>query len=169
MTDRYVNVEGRVDTWYAVFSPHVANVELNRWLEASTDEGCRHVYLFRRAGPMGVMQIEATGFGAFCEYVGAGVPEILLMCKERGERVFEWGIQWDQATMKGRLESEVLAMNRQGIYEVELEKLRAPVYIRPGYFSCVALVKVFLKIADDKVLKPRELMEYIQAHGALEV
>lgn len=168
MPDNYVDVTNRVDTWYVIFSPHTMNPSLNRWLDAATDTGCRHVYAVRRAGP-GIMQVESSAFGAFCEWSPISIPDMLRICREREERVFEWGVHWTPESMAGKLESETLALDLIGTRTVKLEKLRAPVYIQPGYFSCVALVKVFLNIKEPAVQKPRELLDYLVAQSAEEV
>ena len=165
----HIDVTGRLDTWYVVFSPHALDQYLNSWVKSTTDEGCRHVLVARRAGALGVMQIEATAFGCFCEYVPVDVPQYLLDAKADGNQVFEWGIRWGADNMGRHIRSETLALDSRSNYHVDLEKLRSSVYIQPGYFSCVALVKVFLGINDDHVLKPRDLLDYLIANGAQEV
>jgi len=168
INEHVVNVLGRIDTWYVVFSPHVDPGLFNRWLRATTDEEMRHVYLVQRAGRLGINQIETSAFGAFCENHPITIPEFLLHAKRTGRRVVEWGIQWDRANMGRRLQSETLTL-RDRTTTRRLADLRAPVYIQPGYFSCVALVKVFLNIIEPTIQTPRELFGYLLAQGALEV
>ena len=167
-SQKFLDVTGRIDTWFVIFSAGAQDQELNRWMEASTDEGCRHVYAIRAAGP-GIMQVEETQFACFCEYSPVSLTAALLEAKSWGNTVIEWGVDWTPERMKGRVMSETLSMREDAGWVGGLEKLRAPVYVRSGYFSCVSLVKLFLNINNDKVLKPRELLDYLKSQGATEV
>lgn len=166
--DPRANVEGQVDTWYAVFSDRLVEGAHRRWIDASTEPGCRHVYLLR-AAPHGTLQLEATAFGAFNEYLPHSLSRVLLAAKKRGDTVIEWGIDWTPQRMSGILQAETLRLGGHGAQERQLPGLAAPVYIQPGYFSCVVLCKVFLNIDARHVQTPGELRDYLLECGAMRI
>ena len=160
------DVSGQLDVWYCVFSPQLRTEWADvRWVEASTDEDARHCYLVRGVGG-GVIQIEETRFAAFAEYVPFSLPRVLLHAKRLGSTVIEWGVLWDDERMGGAIKSETLTVGHQEPSVRDLPNIPRPVYIQPGYFSCVALCKLFLNIMAPAVQTPAELRDYMLNQGA---